>query len=59
LSDYDVLSVQKQGEKTIIHIAPKYNEMILLNDLARNLEGKCQGFFISWNFFSYFRYSGT
>lgn len=59
LSDYDVLSVQTQDNKTIIHISPKYNEMILLNDLARTLEGKCQGFFISWNFFSYFRDYGT
>lgn len=54
LSDYDVLSVQNQGQKTVVHIAPKYNEMVLLNDLSRTLEGQCSGFFISWNFFSYF-----
>lgn len=54
LNGYEVLSLEKKGEKTIIHISPKYNEMILLNDLSRSLEGKSRGFFISWNFFSYF-----
>jgi hypothetical protein len=59
LSSYDVLSVEKNGDKTIVRISPKYNEMVLLNDLSRSLEGKCSGFFISWNFFSYFGNSKT
>lgn len=59
LSSYDVLSVEKNGDKTIVRISPKYNEMVLLNDLSMSLEGKCRGFFISWNFFSYFGNSKT
>nr|WP_282730677.1 hypothetical protein [Methanobacterium alcaliphilum] len=54
LDGYDVVSYQKEGDRIILHLAPHYNEMVLLNELTKSLEGKARGFFISWNFFSFF-----
>jgi hypothetical protein len=54
LEGYPVTYAEVQGQKTILHIAPTYNEIFLLNALSKSLEGKCSGFFISWNFFSFF-----
>jgi hypothetical protein len=59
LNDYSVISIEKQDGKIIFHISNQYNEMVLLNDLSKYLEGKSDGFFISGNFFSYFSSSNT
>ncbi len=54
LDGYPINYFEVHGEKTIIHISANYNEIFLLNELSKTLEGKSSGFFISWNFFSFF-----
>jgi len=54
LSDYSIISIQEENNRTIIHIAPDYNEMVLLNSLINSLKGKSETFSLSWNFYSYF-----
>ncbi len=54
LSGYDVLSVQKEENKTIITVPGNINDKSLLIELIRTLKGNCSGFFLSWNIISYF-----
>jgi hypothetical protein len=53
LQGYDVLSVQKEQNKTIITVPGNTNDKALLTDLTKSLKGKCSGFFLSWNILSY------
>jgi hypothetical protein len=53
LQGYDVLSVQKEENKTIVTVPGNINDKVLLIDLDRTLKGKCSGFFLSWNILSY------
>ena len=53
LQGYDVLSVQKEENKTIITVPGNVNDKDLLIDMIRTLKGNCSGFFLSWNILSY------
>lgn len=54
LTDYEVLSSRTVNDKTIFKLNSNYNELELLNNLTLTLKGKAEGFFISWNFYSFF-----
>ncbi len=53
LQGYDVQSIQKEQNKTIITVPGNINDKTLLLKLIPALKGKCSGFFLSWNIFSY------
>ena len=53
LNQYDVLDLTEEENKTILHLSNEYNEMELLNNLAIDLEGKCDWYSLSWNAYSY------
>jgi hypothetical protein len=53
LDGYDILSVQKEQNKTIITVPGNINDKVLLTDLTKSLKGQCSGFFLSWNILSY------
>lgn len=53
LNQYDALNVTESGDKTIVYLSNEYNEMELLNNLAIDLEGKCDWYSLSWNIYSY------
>jgi hypothetical protein len=52
LDGYDILSVQKEQNKTIITVPGNINDKVLLTDLTKSLKGQCSGFFLSWNILS-------
>ncbi|BAW31652.1 conserved hypothetical protein [Methanothermobacter sp. MT-2] len=54
LKDFKIVSTEKLDDKMIIRLSPDYNEIILINQLIKALNGKCQGFLITWNFYSFF-----
>lgn len=53
LDQYDVLNVTENENKTTVYLSNQYNEMELLNNLAIDLEGKCDWYSLSWNIYSY------
>ena len=53
LGDYNTLNISENGDRTIAYLSNEYNEMELLNNLAVNLEGKCDWYSLSWNIYSY------
>lgn len=53
LNQYDVLNLTEDENKTIVHLSNQYNEMELLNNLAIDLDGKCDWYSLSWNIYSY------
>ena len=53
LNQYDVLNVTEDENKTTVYLSNQYNEMELLNNLAIDLEGKCDWYSLSWNIYSY------
>ena len=53
LNQYDVLNVTEHENKTTVYLSNQYNEMELLNNLAIDLEGKCDWYSLSWNIYSY------
>jgi len=53
LQGYDVLSIQKETNKTIITLPGNVNDKVLLSELAPTLRGNTSGFFLSWNILSY------
>jgi len=55
LESFKVLSSERLDDKMIIRLSPDYNEIKLINELTTTLNGKCKGFFITWNFYSFFR----
>ena len=50
LNGYDVLSVQKEGNKTIVELPGNLSDKPLLLKLIPDLKGKCSGFTLSWNY---------
>lgn len=54
LEGLPVLSEERKGDKLVLKLSPDQNEMVLLDRLTRRLDGKCSGFFMTWNFFSFF-----
>ena len=53
LNQYDVLNLREDENKTTFYLSNQYNEMELLNNLAIDLEGKCDWYSLSWNIYSY------
>jgi len=53
LQGYDVISIQNQNDRTIIRIKANRSDKKTLEDLFVSLEGKADGFFMTWNFASY------
>jgi len=53
LKGYDVLSVQKEGNKMIIKVPGNIHDKVILLKLINDLKGKCSGFFLSWNAYSW------
>lgn len=54
LSGYNVLSTEKQGNITVIRMDTSVTDKKTLEDLLDKYEARADGFFITWNFFSYF-----
>ena len=54
LSGYNVLSTEEQGNMTVIRIDTSQSDKTTLESLFKTYEGRADGFFITWNFFSYF-----
>ena len=53
LNQYDVLNLTDHENKTTVYLSNQYNEMELLNNLAIDLNGKCDWYSLSWNIYSY------
>ena len=53
LNSYSILSIQNQDNNTLVYISPEYNGTELLNSLINSLQGKCEAYSLSWNFYSY------
>ena len=53
LNGYNVLSVKKEGNKMIVKVPGNTNDKVLLLKLIDDLKGKCSGFFLSWNIYSW------
>jgi hypothetical protein len=53
LSGYNVLSTEKQGNVTVIQMDTSINDKTLLENLFKTYDGRADGFFMTWNFFSY------
>lgn len=54
MSGYNVLSVKSNGDTSVIDIKPTANDKETLVKLFNTFRGKADGFFITWNFYSYF-----
>ncbi|WP_424354647.1 hypothetical protein [Methanobacterium sp. MBAC-LM] len=50
LNGYDVLSIQKEGNKTIVELPGDLSDKPLLLKLIPDLKGQCSGFALSWNY---------
>jgi hypothetical protein len=50
LNGYDVLSIQKEGNKTIVELPGDLSDKPLLLKLIPDLKGQCSSFAISWNY---------
>jgi len=55
LEGYDVSSIQKEGNKMIVKIPGTINDKVLLLALKDDLKGKCSGFTLSWDIYTYFK----
>ena len=53
LNNYNVTNVQKDGNKLIVKVPGNINDKVLLLKLIDDLNGKCSGFFLSWNIYSW------
>ncbi|NYB51572.1 MAG: hypothetical protein HVN35_03265 [Methanobacteriaceae archaeon] len=54
LSNYNVISTEKQGNMTVIRIKTTDSDKITLESLFKTYQGRADGFFMTWNLFSYF-----
>lgn len=54
LQDYTVISIQDKGDRIIIRIKADRTDKETLENLFVSLKGKAEGFFMTWNFASYF-----
>ena len=54
LSGYQVLSMEKQQNITVVRIKTQGSDKNTLESLFATYRGKAGGFFMTWNFFSYF-----
>lgn len=53
LNGYNVLSIEKEENKMIVKVPGDTNDKVLLLKLIDDLNGKCSGFFLSWNIYSW------
>lgn len=53
-SGYNILSTKNINNSTVIQIKSIQNDRETLLNLFQTLKGKADGFFITWNFYSYF-----
>lgn len=53
LSGYNVLGTDEQGNKTVIRMDTNISDKKTLEDLLDRYQGRADGFFMTWNFFSY------
>jgi hypothetical protein len=54
LSGYDVISIQEGENRTIVRIKTDMGDKEFLESLFASLSGKADGFFMTWNFATYF-----
>jgi hypothetical protein len=54
MSNYDILSIENNNDKSIIDIKSTINDKETLLNLYQTFQGKADGFFMTWNFYSYF-----
>jgi uncharacterized membrane protein YobD (UPF0266 family) len=54
LSDYNILSTQKEGKRTVIRMDTSVSDKQTLESLFVTYQGRADGFFMTWDFFSYF-----
>lgn len=54
LSGYNVLSQEQQGNMTVIRTDTSVSDKNTLESLFKTYQGRADGFFMTWNFFSYF-----
>jgi len=54
LSGYPVLSQEQQGNMTVIRTDTSVSDKNTLESLFKTYQGRADGFFMTWNFFSYF-----
>jgi hypothetical protein len=54
LSGYNVLSTDQKGNITVIRMDTGVSDKKTLEDLLDKYQGRADGFFMTWNFFSYF-----
>jgi hypothetical protein len=50
---YDTISIEKYPDRIIVKVPADINDKTLLLKLIEDLKGKCGGFFLSWNLFSW------
>lgn len=53
LSSYNVLSTETRGNMTVIRMDTSISDKNLLESLFKTYQGRADGFFMTWNFFSY------
>jgi len=53
LNNYNVLSVENEGNKMIVKVHGDTSDKVLLHKLKEDLKSKCSGFFLSWNIYSW------
>ncbi len=53
LQGYTVLNIEKEDNKMIVKVPGNTNDKMLLLKLIADLKGKCSGFFLSWNIYSW------
>ena len=56
LSGYDVMAIQEGDNQTIVRIKTDKSDKEFLRGLFVSLDGKADGFFMTWNFATYFGY---
>jgi hypothetical protein len=54
LSGYDVISIQEGENRTVVSIKTNQSDKEFIEGLFVSLDGKAQGFFMTWNFATYF-----
>jgi hypothetical protein len=54
LSGYNVLSQEQQGNMTVIRMDTSVSDKNTLESLFKTYQGRADGFFMTWNFYSYF-----
>ena len=54
LSGYNVLSQEEEGDMAVIRTDTSVSDKNTLESLFKTYQGRADGFFMTWNFFSYF-----